>query len=230
MAAAEVLAIDDNSLFTDPLPDSSTNANPNANIFFSYYTLLEPSFVDKSSSLIPVPPDLIGSGDIFINSSDDPSVGELDLLSENFDPELLASTRTSSESPPNDCAAVPPFQSRRRRKRDNAQPLQCPASEIGTGTGDDAKPYFRDFRELARQSPQKVSNFDKKNCGGILPYLVCSSNDPFYTIYRPGLLSWVLYESSRGMLYMFFFLTLIPLSFGVDAKQSKIRKQEGFGI
>lgn len=205
IGVAAVFATDDSDLFTDPLIDPSANANDNAIPF--YNTLLEPSFVDKSSSLASMPPDLVASGDIFINPSDDSNVGEgFDLLDEEVESELLASSAIGSV-PLEDCSVVPlPFRSRRRRRRKDAQPLQCTSAE----TQDEPKPYFRNFREMAGQSAHKISNFDASQCLGPLPYLICSSNIPYYTVYWPGILSWMLYESSRGMSQIIFWFILLP--------------------
>ena len=192
--AAAVLATDDNDLFTDSLTDSSTN--PVA--ISSYNTLLEPIFVDKSSSSsVLVPPDLAASGDIFIDASDDPGIDEgLDLLDGGYESGFWASIDISSV-PLEACSVIhPPFRSRqRRRRRNNLKPLECTAA----GSEDESKPYFGDFRELAALSGQKISNFDANNCRGVLPYLICSSKDLFNTVYWPSILSWILYESSRGM-------------------------------
>lgn len=193
ISAAAVVATEDNDLFTDPLTDSSANSIA----ISSYNTFLEPSFVDKSSSFVSVPPDLLASGDIFINPSDDPGMGEgLGLFDERVDLRLLASTEIGS-IPPDDCLVVPPPARSRRRRRNEVQPLQCTAA----GTEDEFKPYFRNFRELAGQSNQKISTFDANNCVGVLPYLICSSKVEFNTVYWPTILSWILYESSRGMLH-----------------------------
>lgn len=195
-AAAE-LATDDNDLVTDPLTDSSANAIA----LSSYNTLLQPSLVDKSSSsYVLVPPDLAANGDIFINASDDPGIDEgLDLSDEGVESGILASIGISSV-PSEACSVVhPPVRSRRRRRRrrKEVQPLECTAA----GSEDESKPYFGDFHELASQSGQKISNFDANNCLGVLPYFICSSKDPFNTVYWPSILSWMLYESSRGMLH-----------------------------
>ena len=182
--AAALLKTGNNDLFTDPLTYSSANANA----ISSYDTLDEPSFVSE-------PPDFVALGDIFIDSPDDPSMSEgLDLLDAEADSELLASAGIGSV-PPEACSAVLPFRSRRRRRGNDAKPLECTAAE----TEDEWKPYFRNFRQMAGQSTQKLSDFDASKCLGVLPYLICSSNNPFYSVYWPGILSWVLYESSRGM-------------------------------
>lgn len=215
-----MLATDYNDLFSDPLIYSSAIANT----ISSYDTLREPSFVDNLSSSVPVPPDLVVVGDIFINPPDDPSMSEgVDLLDEEVDYEFLASTEIGSV-PSEACSAVLPFRSRRRQRRNDAKPLQCTAA----GTGDEPTPYFRDFRELAGQSIQKLSIFDASRCLGVLPYLICSSNNPFYTIYWPGILSWMLYESSRGMLRNGS-LCCHPLSLILwRVKQSKNKKRGNF--
>lgn len=150
--------------------------------------LLGPS-LDQSSPLDLATPGLV-DGDIF--SSSDPSVGEPGLLDEGgVNSEWLAS------APTDECSS-PTFRFRRRN-------TMC--------TTGDNKPYFQDFRERAAQSAQELYMFDVKNCLGVLPYFVCSSNDPVYTVYWPGILSWVLYQSTRGT---FLFLVL-----GMKAKKKK---------
>ena len=209
--AAAVLAIDDNNdLFTaDSFVDSfAADVDVNVYAYPLKTSLLEPSL--DQSFLLPVLPELVGSEDMFINPSDNPSVGEeLDLLDEGGgeggglggDYSAWVDSNSSSSAPLDDCSISPTFRSRRQIRR-NEPPLECKitGTEAGGGAeaGDGSEPYFQNFRELAGQSAQKLSNFDVRNCLGVLPYLVCSSNDPVYTVYWPGILSWVLYESSRG--------------------------------
>lgn len=140
------------------------------------YDILEPSF--DQSPLDPVIPDLLDE-DLF--NPFDTSVVDLGLWDEG------GATSEWIVSVPDECSS-PAFPSRRR-------------NTVCTGDGD--KPYFRNFRDLADQSIEKVSNFDERNCLGALPYFICSSNNPLYSIYSPTILSWVLYQSSRGTSVLF---------------------------
>ena len=138
------------------------------------FDLLPPSL--DQSPLDPVIPDLLN--DDLLNPFD----------SSGINLELFDGGGADSEwivSVPDECSSRP-FRSRRR-------------NALCTVNGD--KPYFEDFRDLADQTSQKVSNFDERNCLGALPYFVCSSHNPLHTIYSPKLLSWVLFQSSRGTSY-----------------------------
>lgn len=138
------------------------------------FDLLPPSL--DQSPLDPVIPDLLNED--LLNPFDSSGINLEVFDGGGADSEWIASV-------PDECWS-PPFRSRRR-------------NTLCTVSGD--KPYFEDFRGLADQTSQKVSNFDERSCLGPLPYFVCSSNSPLYSIYSPKLLSWVLFQSSRGTSY-----------------------------
>lgn len=158
------------------------------------YVSLEPSYEQ-------LPPDLMSTdtsvdGDIFdLSEASTAAAGaavELELLDDNNEKEEKTTSSSWVASAPDECTTSssprPAFRTRPRQQRRGAF-----CAEV-----DENKPYMPNFRDAAAKGAVKVSDIDLISCLGVLPYLICSSNDPTFTIYWPGILSWVLYESSRG--------------------------------